>query len=109
MKLFRVRVFNFPGWTLTLGLGSAFLLLGRWWFERRPWVGLAYPFLSIHAMDVAVAVIGGHVEVLGLQVAVTAVHLGLVAFVWHRGSVALPTSPAATPPRVLAPAHGSVT
>lgn len=49
VNIFGVPVFNFPGWALILGLGSAFLLLGRWWFERsgqRAWVGVAYPFLA---------------------------------------------------------------
>ena len=44
-----VPVFNFPGWVLILGLGSAFILLGRWWFKRsgyKTWIGIAYPFLS---------------------------------------------------------------
>jgi hypothetical protein len=42
-------VYNFPGWFLILGIGSAALLLGRWWFRRsgyRAWVGVAYPFLA---------------------------------------------------------------
>jgi hypothetical protein len=45
-----IPVFNFPGWMLILGWGSALLLLGRWWFERsgrRPLVGWAYPVLSM--------------------------------------------------------------
>jgi hypothetical protein len=45
-----IPVFNFPGWMLILGWGSAFLLLGRWWFARsgrRPLVGWVYPVLSM--------------------------------------------------------------
>jgi hypothetical protein len=45
-----IPVFNFPGWMLILGWGSAFLLLGRWCFERsgrRPLVGWVYPVLSM--------------------------------------------------------------
>lgn len=49
-NIFHVPVFNFPGWTLILGLGSAALLLGRWWHARsgyRASVGVAYPFLAM--------------------------------------------------------------
>ena len=45
-----IPVFNFPGWMLILGWGSAFLLLGRWWFARsgqRLLVGWVYPVLSM--------------------------------------------------------------
>jgi hypothetical protein len=45
----QVPVFNFPGWVLILGIGSAALLAGRWWYKRsgyRPWIGIAYPFLA---------------------------------------------------------------
>lgn len=44
-----VPVYNFPGWVLILGLGSAALLAGRWWWKKsgyRTWVGIAYPFLA---------------------------------------------------------------
>jgi hypothetical protein len=44
-----VPVYNFPGWILILGLGSAALLAGRWWWARsgyKAWVGVAYPFLA---------------------------------------------------------------
>jgi hypothetical protein len=45
-----IPVFNFPGWMLILGWGSACLLLGRWWFARSgrsPLVGWVYPVLSM--------------------------------------------------------------
>lgn len=166
-NLFGIPVFNFPGWVLILGLGSACLLLGRWWFERsgyRPWVGVAYPFLCLfgalvplvlptsqfilwlapfftkgsvgewimlgvhvvvplallafvwrgrmkaaftlrddwpvlvlpalfHGMDLAFAVGGGHFELLGLELAVTAFHVGLVAFIWTRAPVTHDAAP----------------
>jgi hypothetical protein len=44
-----VPVYNFPGWVLILGLGSAAILAGRWWHRRSgyaAWVGIAYPFLA---------------------------------------------------------------
>jgi hypothetical protein len=52
VNILGIPVFNFPGWMLILGWGSAFLLLGRWWFERskhRPVVGYLYPILSMLA------------------------------------------------------------
>jgi hypothetical protein len=52
VNILGIPVFNFPGWMLILGWGSAFLLLGRWWFERskrRPVVGYLYPVLSMLA------------------------------------------------------------
>lgn len=51
-----VPVYNFPGWVLILGLGSAAILAGRWCYERsgrKPWVGIAYPFLAALAGLVA--------------------------------------------------------
>jgi hypothetical protein len=50
VNIMGIPVFNFPGWMLILGWGSALLLLGRWWFERsgrRPLVGWVYPVLSM--------------------------------------------------------------
>jgi hypothetical protein len=47
-----VPVYNFPGWILILGLGSAAFLAGRWWWRRsgyRAWIGYAYPFLAVLA------------------------------------------------------------
>ena len=52
VNILGIPVFNFPGWMLILGWGSAFLLLGRWWFERskrRPVVGYLYPVLTMLA------------------------------------------------------------
>jgi hypothetical protein len=43
-------VYNFPGWVVILGLGSAAMLLSRWWFERsgrRTWVALVAPFATV--------------------------------------------------------------
>jgi hypothetical protein len=50
VNIMGIPVFNFPGWMLILGWGSAFLLLGRFWFQRsgrRPLVGWVYPVLSM--------------------------------------------------------------
>jgi hypothetical protein len=52
VNILGVPVFNFPGWMLILGYGAAFILLGRWWFERsgrRTLVGWLYPVLSMLA------------------------------------------------------------
>ncbi len=49
VNIAHVPVYNFPGWLLIRGLGSAFLLLGRAWFRRsgsKKAVGIAYPFLA---------------------------------------------------------------
>jgi hypothetical protein len=45
----QVPVYNFPGWVLILGIGSAAILAGRWWWKRsgyKLWVGLAYPLFA---------------------------------------------------------------
>ncbi len=94
-----IPVFNFPGWMLILGWGSAFLLLGRWWFERsgrRPLVGWVYPVLSmLGALLLLVSPVsqfllwlspffrkGSPVEWVLLAVHL-AVPLGLLAFGWR--------------------------
>lgn len=49
-NILRVPVYNFPGWVVILGLGSAALLLGRGWYQRsgrRPWVGVVAPFAGV--------------------------------------------------------------
>jgi hypothetical protein len=84
---------------LILGWGSAFLLLGRWWFERsgrRPLVGWVYPVLSmLGALLLLVSPVsqfllwlspffrkGSPVEWVLLAVHL-AVPLGLLAFGWR--------------------------
>ena len=159
-NLFRVPPYNFVGWVFILGIGAAFLLLGRLWYERsgrRAWVGVLGPFVMalaslvalvlptsafgmwlgpfftqgsaaewvmlgvhfvlplvllggvwrgrmlaaldlredwpvvvvpalFHAMDLAFALAGGFFEVVPLQLAVTALHVGIVALVWVAGT-----------------------
>ncbi len=49
-NIYRVPVYNFPGWVLIMLYASAYFLLGRWWFQRsgyRAWVGYVYPFAAI--------------------------------------------------------------
>lgn len=49
VNYFGAPIYNFTGWMLILGYGSAFILLGRWWFRRsgeKAWVGVVYPILA---------------------------------------------------------------
>lgn len=49
-QMYQVPVYNYSGWMLIMGLGSAFLLLGRWWYKKsgyKPAVGYSYPFITI--------------------------------------------------------------
>jgi hypothetical protein len=48
-NFYHIPVYNFPGWMLIMLYGSAFILLGRWWFRRsgeKPWVGYVYPLAA---------------------------------------------------------------
>jgi hypothetical protein len=45
-QIFGIPVFNFTGWVLLCGLGTAFLLLGRYLYKKsgyKAWVGYLYP------------------------------------------------------------------
>ena len=49
VNIYKVPVYNFPGWMLIMLYASAYYLLGRTWFKRsgyKPWVGYVYPFLA---------------------------------------------------------------
>ncbi len=49
-NIYQIPVYNFPGWMLIMLYGSAYLLIGRWWFRRsgyKPIVGHVYPFAAI--------------------------------------------------------------
>jgi hypothetical protein len=49
VNIYKVPVYNFPGWMLIMLYASAYYLLGRSWFKRsgyKPWVGYVYPFLA---------------------------------------------------------------
>ncbi|HTX93242.1 MAG TPA: carotenoid biosynthesis protein [Anaerolineales bacterium] len=49
-NIYKVPVYNFPGWMLILMYAAVYLLLGRAWFKRsgyKPVVGYVYPFLAI--------------------------------------------------------------
>jgi hypothetical protein len=48
-NIYRIPVYNFPGWMLIMLYGGVWVLLGRWWFRRsgyKPAVGYAYPLLA---------------------------------------------------------------
>ncbi len=48
-NIYRIPVYNFPGWVLIMLYGSIYVLLGRWWFRRsgyKPAVGYIYPFAA---------------------------------------------------------------
>jgi hypothetical protein len=50
VNIYNIPVYNFPGWMLIMLYGSAYILLGRWWFRRsdyKPVVGYIYPFLAL--------------------------------------------------------------
>ncbi len=50
VNIYKIPVYNFPGWMLIMLYATTFLLLGRWWFKRsgyKPMVGYVYPFVSI--------------------------------------------------------------
>jgi hypothetical protein len=49
-NIYRIPVYNFPGWMLIMLYGSIYILLGRKIFQRsgfKSWVGYAYPFLAM--------------------------------------------------------------
>jgi hypothetical protein len=50
VNIYRVPVYNFPGWMLILAYASAYFLIGRAWYRRsgyKPVVGYIYPFVAI--------------------------------------------------------------
>jgi hypothetical protein len=49
VNIYKIPVYNFPGWMLIMLYGSTFILLGRAWFKRsgyKPSVGYVYPLLA---------------------------------------------------------------
>jgi hypothetical protein len=50
VNIYNIPVYNFSGWVLLCGYAAAFLLLGRWWYQKSGWksaVGYVYPVLSM--------------------------------------------------------------
>ncbi len=50
VNIYRIPVYNFPGWMLIMLYGSIYILLGRKIFQRsgyQSWVGYAYPILAM--------------------------------------------------------------
>ncbi len=50
VNIYKIPVYNFPGWMLIMVYGSVFVLAGRWWFRKsgyKVWVGYVYPFLAM--------------------------------------------------------------
>ena len=48
-NIYKVPVYNFPGWMLIMLYASAYYLIGRWWFRRSGYklmVGYVYPLLA---------------------------------------------------------------
>lgn len=48
-NIYRVPVYNFPGWMLIMAYAAVFVLIGRWWFRRsgyHPVVAVVYPILA---------------------------------------------------------------
>jgi hypothetical protein len=80
-------------WMLGLHLAAPVVLLAVVWrgrmvsaFELRDdWPVLVVPAL-LHAMDLAFALGGGFFEIVPLQLAVTALHLGVIALAWVAGT-----------------------
>jgi len=49
-NIYKIPVYNFPGWMLIMLYSTTFVLLGRAWFKRsgyKPIVGYVYPFLAM--------------------------------------------------------------
>ncbi len=49
-NIYRIPVYNFPGWMLIMLYGSIYILLGRKLFQQsgyQPWVGSVYPLLAM--------------------------------------------------------------
>jgi hypothetical protein len=50
VNIYKIPVYNFPGWMLIMLYSTTFVLLGRAWFKRsgyKPVVGYIYPFLAM--------------------------------------------------------------
>lgn len=50
VNIYKIPVYNFPGWMLIMLYASIFILLGRAWHKRsgyKPLVGYIYPFLAM--------------------------------------------------------------
>jgi len=97
-NIFGAPVYNYTGWFLLCGYATAFLLLGRWWYEKsgfKRWVGIASPPLTMLAsLLVMVSPMsslllwlgpfftkGGWTEYLMLNLAMTA--LAVLIVVWR--------------------------
>jgi hypothetical protein len=49
VNIYKIPVYNFPGWMLIMLYGSTFILLGRAWFKRSGYklsIGYTYPLLA---------------------------------------------------------------